>query len=451
MPGASISRWTMAYFAAAIVMFATALALLALGFGNVSAAGDPDTLVVIHLVTIGWLGLLFSGALLQFVPVLAAAQPRFAWLALPALVAILGGLAGLIAGFLALGGRLDVDPAIMTVGAALLAVGFSSLIASLALTLFSRPLRKAGLFVLLGLAALAAAVLLGATFTFILSGWLDLPADVAGLETMAPVHAAFGILGWMTLTALGVSYRLFAMFMLAPETGEQRGPGVLLAALATVSVLVALPAGATLGQIAFAVAEAVALAAAAGLLVIYLADVGHMLRTRRRRTLELNSVAGLASLPFLVLGIGLLAADALFRTELPLGPTAFYILAFGWLSGLGLAQLYKIVPFLTWLETYGAAMGRAPVPRVQDLVDERRPRLWFSLYYASVAAGAAGLLAGMPLAFRVASGATLISVILIAAEFVHARRLDHVPKQSRLPPGAVRPHLIFAKVASKEE
>lgn len=451
MPGASISRWTMAFFAAAIVIFAAALALLALGFGDPSAAGDPDTLVVIHLVTIGWLGLLFSGALLQFVPVLAAAQPRMAWLALPALVAIIGGLAGLVAGFLALAGRLDVDPAIITVGAALLAVGFSSLGASLALTLFSRPLGKAGLFVLVGLAALAATVLMGATFTFVLSGWLDLPADIAGLETMAPVHAAFGILGWMTLTALGVSYRLFAMFMLAPETSERRGAGVPLAAGALMLLLVALPADAMLGRPAIAAAEVIALATAASLLVIYIIDVVHMLRARRRRTLELNSVAGLASLPFLVLGIGLLAAGALFRTDLPLGPTAFYLLALGWLSGLGLAQLYKIVPFLTWLETYGAAMGRAPVPRVQDLVDERRPRLWFSLYYASVAAGAVSLLADMPLAFRTASASMLVAVVLLAAEFVHARRLDHVPEPSRLPPGAVRPHLVFAKIASKEE
>src|SRR3569623_3495697 len=92
-------------------------------------------------------------------------------------------------------------------------------------------------------------------------------------------------------------------------------------------------------------------------------------------TLSLVSLAGTA-----VLGVALVSIDAL-----PAHIGAFAFLAvFGWLSGLVLAKLYKIVAFLTWLATYGPLMGRAPTPRVQDLVAESRATKWFAIYYLSV-------------------------------------------------------------------
>ena len=100
-----------------------------------------------------------------------------------------------------------------------------------------------------------------------------------------------------------------------------------------------------------------------------------------------------------------------------------YLVAFGWLTGLGLSQLYKIVPFLTWLECYGPVMGRKPTPRVQDLVVERRGGGWFAVYFLAVVAGTGALLGGMPELFRLASAATLAAM--------------------RLPEGTTRPRLFL--------
>ena len=110
-----------------------------------------------------------------------------------------------------------------------------------------------------------------------------------------------------------------------------------------------------------------------------------------------------------------------------------------------LAKLYKIVAFLTWLETYGPIMGRAPTPRVQDLVAEGRATKWFVVYYVAVWAGTMMLLIGEPSAFRMIVAVMTVGVIGIVGEVIRIRRLADVAAPLRLPSGAVAPHLLFAK------
>ncbi|MGH7001467.1 MAG: hypothetical protein ACREEA_08170, partial [Stellaceae bacterium] len=79
----------------------------------------------------------------------------------------------------------------------------------------------------------------------------------------------------------------------------------------------------------------------------------------------------------------------------------------------GLSQLYKIVPFLTWLERYGSVLGKQPVPRVQDLVDEPRDRPWFLLYFVAVAFGTLCIALGWPVLWRIAVFGHLVATLMI--------------------------------------
>jgi hypothetical protein len=441
----------MAYFAASLTFLMAALALLGTGFGAPTATiGAPDTLVVVHLVTVGWLGLLFCGALLQFVPVLAATHLRLAQLALPALLAISSGLAMLISGFLGLGGYIGIDPAVMPMGAALLALGFGCVIVSAAATIVCRKeFGASALLVLAGLAGLAITVAMGAAFSGLLSGGMDIPLLAERLSFVVPFHAVSGLLGWMTLTAMGVSYRLFAMFMLAPERGNLAKPVSRLGACALIAMYATLAAG-CINRGLTGVGLALTILLAVVVAGLYCRDIWRMFWARRRKVLELNSLAGLAALAFLVAGLVLVAAALLVDVETPLGVAGFYLLALGWLSGLGLSQLYKIVPFLTWLETYGTVMGRAQVPRVQDLVDERFAKAWFGLFYVAVAVAGGAILLGGDAVFRIATWCQLAAVAALSLEYLRARRLAYAPDQLRLPPGAVRPHLVYAITDPKE-
>ncbi len=122
-----------------------------------------------------------------------------------------------------------------------------------------------------------------------------------------------------------------------------------------------------------------------------------------------------------------------------------FLVAFGWLSGLVLANLYKIVPFLTWLETYGPVMGRVPTPRVQDLVAERRAWKWFVLFFAGSWIATLMLLIDASLGFRFAVAATTLATLGLSQEFIRARRLADVAEPLRLPAGAAMPHLLVTR------
>ena len=156
----------------------------------------------------------------------------------------------------------------------------------------------------------------------------------------------------------------------------------------------------------------------------------------RMATVSFASLAGTA-----LLGIALLSTGAL---RAHVGAFAF-LAVFGWLSGLVLAKLYKIVAFLSWLETYGPVMGRAPTPRVQDLVAEGRATKWFVIYYVAVWGGTLMLLIGEPSAFRMIVAVMTVGVVGIVGEVIRIRRLADVAAPLRLRSGAVAPHLLFAK------
>lgn len=444
MIGASISRWTMSYFAVALAWLFVALALMVAGFGYpTSHLASPDTLILVHVVCIGWLSLAMCGALFQFVPVLVA-RPLFSerW-ALPALGFLTAGLAALLAGFLGLSGRLPACLWLLPAGAVLLVAGFGLVVIDLGLTAWLRPVGPAR-FVLAGLVSLCATVAFGAVFTFAHAGWAG-PAGQSILTSGVPLHAIAGLGGWLTLTAMGVSYRLLPMFMLSPDVDERKSNMTLVAGV--LAVAAALVGGAVAIWLVSGLGAVLPVVGVLGLMtiVLYGRDVIAIFSGRKRRQLELNtrmavlsfaSLAGAALLGLILVLTGAFTAH--------LGAFAFLAI-FGWLSGLVLAKLYKIVAFLTWLETYGPVMGRTPTPRVQDLVSEGRASKWFVIYHAGVWLGTLMLLAGHSPAFRAAAAMMAVGLAGIVREVVRIRRLADVARPLRVPDGVCAPHLLCAR------
>ena len=446
MIGVSLSRWTMSYFAAALLALLAAEVLMAAGYGFPAASvAAPETLILVHLVAIGWLSLLMCGALLQFVPVLVAQPLHSDALALPALAALIAGLLALILGFLQLGGYVDPGTPFLAMAAGLLSLGFLLILWNLGRTLAAaKTTPLSARFVIVGLASVVATVALGATFALVLGGTTGNETMVALTASGLPIHVIAGLGVWLTVTAMGVSYRLLAMFMLAPDLERTTTRAALY--LAAAALALAIVGGVAMvlvdGNLALALLAAFIVGLAA--LALYGADVVHLYRARKRRKIELNSrmaayalasLAGAAALAVVLLATGQLAEQV---------AALVFLIAFGWLSGLGLAQLYKIVAFLTWLECYGPVLGKMQTPRVQDLVIEPRAIRWFQLYFAAVWIGTAALLAGYAPGFRIAAVLMFAATVGILAQLVQTRRLANIAAAAGLPQGVRRPRLLFS-------
>ncbi len=444
MVGATLSRWSMGYFVAALAFLLAAEALMAGGYGFPSAAtAAPETLIVVHLVTVGWLTLIMLGALFQFLPVLIARPIYSNSLPLPTLILLLAGLAGLTAGFLQLAGSISLPVSLLPAGALLLAAGFGLAVWNLGRTLWSaHPLGLPAHFVAVGLVCGAVTVLFGIIFSFVLSGASTNPHLLNLTAGGVPLHIAAGFGGWLTFTAFGVSYRLLSMFMLAPESERASSRAVFYAGAAGLGVIV-LGGIATIclkleGAIVFSIGGVLSIIA----LALYGADIVHLYRSRKRRVLELNSRMALVSLANLAAAGVIALAAIVFEFDAAI-PALLFLLAFGWLSGLALAKLYKIVAFLTWLESCGPLLGKKPTPRVQDFVSETRAKKWFALYFAAIWIGTVCLLLGYAIAFRFAALGILLATAAIALELLRIRRLANVAAPLKLPE-LVRPHLLFA-------
>ncbi|HXT08815.1 MAG TPA: hypothetical protein VN715_17995 [Roseiarcus sp.] len=432
-----LSRWTPLIFACALVNLGLGLLLAVLGLAwPVAAPMAPVSLAMVHLLTIGWVTLLMFGALFQFVPVITSRKLPSQALPLATLIGLEAGLALMVAGFYDLGRSALADRLLPTGGGVVilaLLVGAATLLTPLAA---KRPAPLSARLIIAGLGFLLVTVLLGLTLALALTVPETAPLLAPLLADGVSYHVLSGFGGWFTLTAIGVSYELLPMFMLAPHERGALGESVLWAGVA--GFLLAIGAGLAS---AFSPAGWIMILEQAGRLAIvlavalYLADVVRLYRGRRRRQIELHNRAAIGA--FAALGLAVLLAVGAIATDrlAELAPSLVLLLLLGWLSGLGLTQLYKVVAFLAWLSRYGAQLGRGPSPRVQDLVNEPRSGGFFILYFAAIAIAAGAAAFDLAVVVRIALALALLAVLLLAREYARAWRAYYVsaPPANRRP------------------
>ena len=270
----------------------------------------------------------------------------------------------------------------------------------------------------LALLGAAATTLLGATFVGDRQGnWFALSAHV---------DLAMGVLGlfaWLGVTYIGVSQKLWPMFMLAHLPGRHRAGTV--AVWATWLGAAILAGGLAHGTPAAEWSGAGVLGIGLG---AHLVSLGAHLRHRRRKAdLHLLFVATAAA--WLAAAAGLaLAGTLLVPRHYDLGGalvSAAMVASGGWLLEALVGHAHKVVPFIVWslLRSEGARNGPSGKPLMfADLYHHG----WAGATYGVVTTGIAALCAGLGASWTpaiAAGGALLVVTGVLAAANLSTRPL----------------------------
>lgn len=323
----------------------------------IQAPDFPHVLALVHLATLGWLTMTIMGASLQLVPVMTVAPLRATRLLHWQYPLYTGGVILLLSGFW------WMHPWLLAAGGIVIILAVLHYVIVLGITLLHATTRPLTLrYVAASLLYLCFVVGLGLTAALNLQfGFLG-----TGADQLLLIHLTLGVLGWLSSLLIGVSYTLARMFALAHGHGDRLGriifvllqgsiAGLALGFLFTWPVLTLLGGGVLI---------------AAAWLFAY--DFSQMMRTRRRKLLDVTQYHSMAAVVYLSLVMPCAVAAVILGWQQPTVFAALGLAALvGWLGQSITGYLYKIVPFLVWHARYGPLVGREKVPLMRDLIHER--------------------------------------------------------------------------------
>ena len=384
------------FLVAPLFLLLAALALLAAGPAALESRWSQPLLGITHLLTLGFMSMVMSGAMLQLLPVLAGAQvpkPRLtAWaIHLPLLAGTLLLSAGLYFSISVLV-SLAIPP---------LALAFAVFLVVAIYSLARAPARNASTqAMLLALAALSLTVGLGLLLAAGLAGMSSLP-----MLPLIALHVGWGLLGWATLLVMGVAYQVVPMFQLTqpyPRTVTRWLGSALFALMLLWSCHLLLPQPA---------ANWLDIAAACGLVACMATFAIITLRLQQKRRRKAPDI----TLQFWRIGLAsLLAATVLWlagQSSTMLADSTFYALALGTLFIIGFVMsvingmLYKITSFLVWFHLQGK-LPPGKAPHMKNIITDRTARWHWRAHLASLPLCLASAIWPMPWVY--AAGCALL-------------------------------------------
>ncbi|RLJ20427.1 hypothetical protein DJ030_06860 [bacterium endosymbiont of Escarpia laminata] len=402
------------FLTAPLFLFLAGVVLMIYGADALTFRWSPVTLALTHLFTLGFLALVMVGAMMQMLPVLAGAPvPGVFWISTLAHLLLTIGIASLVIGFIQDGQFW------MPVAMAGLAGGFVIFGSGVALTLLKVKLPSPTVTAMrFAVSGLAVTVILG----LLLTASLVWPLPLWQPLVLTNVHLSWGLLTWVGLLVVGVSYQVVPMFQLTPEY-----PGPMTRHLSRALFLLVLlwsmlyPAGVmewTPDWLAWGIVAAIGLG--------FTGFAWSTLQLQRKRRRKLPDV----TLDFWRLGMLMLLAA--FPIWMMRGLDHRFVLLLGvvMLVGFGLSvvngMLYKVVPFLSWFHLQHRKMvqqgGVGPrIPTMKDFLPDTLARRQYRLHLLMLVTLGAAVFFPEALS-RLAGSLLSLSALLLCYNLVHAVR-----------------------------
>ncbi|MGE4294652.1 MAG: hypothetical protein AB7E49_03005 [Campylobacterales bacterium] len=374
------------------------------GFLLLAGGGDlllnryhPHTLALVHLLTLGVMGMVMTGALFQMLPVIAGVVlPRARLLG----AAVFGAL-GLGALFLCWGFA-TAQPLGFAAGGVLLAAALTVFAVTALVGLFRVEYANVTVKLMrLALIALMVTVLLGAH--------LATGHAAQNLTALTPVladlHASWGLAGWTALLILGVAQQVLPMFYVTPPYPKfcrtVTGPLIFISLIAAT------------GLAFYDLAIVAKIGVGVGLVMLGSMTFARTLR-RKRKAADGSLRYWQFSMVALILSVPLLFVPG----ESATGALAVLFIG-GFVLSLINGMLYKIVPFLAWFHL--SATFRPDLPTMHDFIPKKAVYTQMGFHIAALVFLLTGLF--LPYAANLGGAALIAAYGLLLKDLAGAARV----------------------------
>ncbi|MDP5273020.1 hypothetical protein [Chengkuizengella axinellae] len=367
----------------------------------------PEVWMAAHLLLLGWVMMVAMGAMYQLVPVVFLTpiwSEKFGFIQFS--ISAIG-----IVGF-SLSLAYYIEIAMFTAG--LTVLGIVMFLFQMWKTI-KKQASKNILTVFVGTALLC--LLLTISLGILLVANLVLNNEIMNHFALLKTHILLGLAGWFTLLIFGFSYKMVPMFSLSHGYTMKR----------SIYVYGTYVAGLLFGIISFWIDNEIFLKLSFSLLFLgfsfFVIHIREILKKRLKKKLDRAFMFSLVAIIFgWILHLMVMLNVLFFDLSMSFIGIFTYLYIFNWIIFSIMGYLYKIVPFLWWTYRYSEKVGKADVPVLKDMVNDKLGVLLFYSFSISVWGVALAILYSSQAGFNLFQGILTILSIVYGAAIINVLR-----------------------------